>query len=772
LVWAGLVVLAAGLLGLQITRGIKFETGLLALLPGSTQATNPLVTQAIEKMAEAGSKRVVLLVGHAELEKAGLAADAAAKALENQKGIQHVLAKIDGDMAAKATEFYLPWRYRILTPSQRQKLMLATDKALLDEALQNLYSPMGPPRLAPLESDPFGLFSEALLEAASRNSLRTSSGRLILQEGGTAWVVVLVDLADTSVSLGDQRQLLASFEAATKASRKAGATEVLRAGFVFHAAEAAAQAQKEMSTIGLGSVVGIIALMFLVFRSLRPILLTLLPILIGCVMAFSLSQLIFERLHLLTLVFGSSIIGVAVDYGLLFLSGRAALRPWDAGKRRRQILPSIAMAVGTSLLAYAALAVMPFPILRQMGVFTMLGLISAWLTALLWLPLLGAKLPPVSKRLPKALAWAKKRWPRVATHKRLVTSLGILALLSLGGLARLKSNDDVRQLYASAPETVRQQEKVQQLMRLPATGQFFLVIAPDPQRLLEREEALTADLNSAKTEGLLASYQCASQFVPSLKQQDLDQSLQFLRLYKPGGLVSKLFLKLESPETAQLARKQAGAKAPALLPETWLASPLSTPFRTLWLGKNSQGWASLVSLNGLNGSAALARLVEIGKRHDGVEFVDHLASLSSLMKRFRLNISWLLLLGYGVVSSLLWLRYKSQAWRVLLPTLLACLFTGGLFGWLGLNSNLFFVFGILLSLDMGVDYGIYMQEKGSGDFSVSLLSASLAALATLLSFGLLALSQTPALKIFGLTVLLGIGGSWLLAPCFSKDKNS
>jgi predicted exporter len=102
--------------------------------------------------------------------------------------------------------------------------------------------------------------------------------------------------------------------------------------------------------------------------------------------------------------------------------------------------------------------------------------------------------------------------------------------------------------------------------------------------------------------------------------------------------------------------------------------------------------------------------------------------------------------------------------------LLACLFAAGLFAWLGLNANLFFVFGILLSLDMGVDYGIYMQERGSGDFRVSLLSASLAALATLLSFGLLALSQTPALRTFGLSVLLGIGGSWLMAPCFSEDN--
>ena len=69
-----------------------------------------------------------------------------------------------------------------------------------------------------------------------------------------------------------------------------------------------------------------------------------------------------------------------------------------------------------------------------------------------------------------------------------------------------------------------------------------------------------------------------------------------------------------------------------------------------------------------------------------------------------------------------------------------------------------------------MDYGIYMQDKGSGDFRVSLLSTSLAAMTALLSFGLLALSRTPALRVFGLTVLLAISGSWLLAPCFSKGE--
>ena len=284
--------------------------------------------------------------------------------------------------------------------------------------------------------------------------------------------------------------------------------------------------------------------------------------------------------------------------------------------------------------------------------------------------------------------------------------------LSLFGISRLRADDDVRQLYQSSPETVRQQEKIEKLLGLPAAGQFFLVTAPDEQGLLEREESLADELRTLTENKSISGFQAVTQYVPSLKRQEADAALQWKRIYRPGALASKLFARLESPEVAATARAQSAAKIKPLTPEAWLDSPLSTPFRPLWLHRDGTGWASVVTLTGVDGPVAAELLSALGRRHEGVEFVDHLASLAALLKRFRAVITKLMVGGYAAVSALLLLRYRGEAWRVLLPTLLACLFTGGLFGALGLNCNLFFVFGILLSLDMGVDYGIYMQEKG------------------------------------------------------------
>lgn len=752
--FALLVTVAAGSLGLHMARGLHLETGLLALLPQNSQ--QPLADLAIQRMADSASKRVLLLFMHADPEQAGKSADAAAAALLGKPGIASVTAKIEGDFAGKARDFYFPWRYRLLSDSQRQRLSASSDEAILGPALEALYSPMGPPRLAALEEDPLGLFSEGLLEAASRSPLRMQEGRLSVAEGSQSWILVLVELSEGSASMADQKALLKLFDSAADAARAASNAEQLRAGFVFHSAGAARRAEAEMKIIGLGSTAGILLLIFWAFRSFKPLLLVLLPILIGCLCAVGLSLLLFEKLHVLTLVFGSSIIGVAVDYGVIFVAGSAGPLHWDAPRRRREILRPVSMAIATSLLAYATLAALPFPILRQMGAFTMLGLASAWLCAMLWLPLLARTMPDASQTsASRGLLWVKAHWPRFGKNRGFSALLLLAALIAAAGLFKLKSNDDVRQLYASSPEAVRQQEKVQQLMKLPSSGRFFLVRGADEQQLLQREEALCASLEKSGIR-----YQAVSQFVPSLERQAADQALQFRRVYAPKGLASKLFKRLDSPEVARQARALALKKTPDLLPEAWLQSPMSTPFRPLWLGKQGEAWASVVTLTDE------ARPLDL----PGVDYVDHLADLGRLMGAFRARIGWILVGGYGIVSLFLLAVYKKEAWRILLPTLLASLFVAGLFGWLGLNYNLFCVFGILMSLDMGVDYGIFMQDSRSGDYKVSLLSSSLSALSTLLSFGLLALSHTPALQIFGLSVLLGIGGSWLLAPCFSKGE--
>jgi predicted exporter len=116
---------------------------------------------------------------------------------------------------------------------------------------------------------------------------------------------------------------------------------------------------------------------------------------------------------------------------------------------------------------------------------------------------------------------------------------------------------------------------------------------------------------------------------------------------------------------------------------------------------------------------------------------------------------------------LLYPRYGRATWRVVAPTALASLATLALLGSVGASLQLFHVLALMLLLGIGVDYGIFFQEHFGRRDAIAWLSVALSAINTLLSFGLLSLSKTPALQAFGLTMLIGTVTLCLVVPCFA-----
>jgi predicted exporter len=130
----------------------------------------------------------------------------------------------------------------------------------------------------------------------------------------------------------------------------------------------------------------------------------------------------------------------------------------------------------------------------------------------------------------------------------------------------------------------------------------------------------------------------------------------------------------------------------------------------------------------------------------------------------------LLVAGHAGVLLALALRYGRRAWRAWLPTAIATLGTLALLALFGQPLQLFNVLALALLLGIGIDYGIFLMERETTDAGSAWLAVVLGAASTWLSFGLLALSSTPALRSFGLTLLFGILIVWLVAPCYRPAR--
>ena len=222
-------------------------------------------------------------------------------------------------------------------------------------------------------------------------------------------------------------------------------TELLRRGTLFYSQHASNLALQDISTIGLGSMVGVILLIWGVFRSTRALLLSLLPIGVGLMWGLGTVLLLFGEIHVFTLVISSSLIGIAIDYAIHFLCERRLHGDDETPHQTRlKLLPSLSLAVLTTLIGYGLLWFAPFPGLQQLAVCALAGLFSAFVTVLCLFPRWVGPLPtrPLwGQRWLQGwlLAWQQRPLVRIA----LPLCCLVLAVL---GVSRLQVDDDIRRL--------------------------------------------------------------------------------------------------------------------------------------------------------------------------------------------------------------------------------------------------------------------------------------------------------------------------------------
>lgn len=761
--WAVVALVCIAVVVLLANR-LPLQTNLLALLPATER--NPVAEQAVARLADTTSDQAVFLIEHSDPRIAKSAARHFANRLRDSKAFSAVLDVFPLPDPSTLVSYYRPYRFGLLAVSDRETLETG-QMDVFQRLTRKLYRPFPIGPSASLADDPFGLFDDWLASLPLRSTrLEPDDGLLVSRNGNGVHVLVTAKLDGSAFDSKVQRRTLTAVEASeTDTARRFTGVSLLRTGAVFYAAAARETAEKETDRIGLGSLAGIGILMLLMFRSPRPLLLAVLSVAVGLSVAIATVIGLHGELHLITLVFGASLIGEAVDYAIQFFAARAAAGPaWNPDAGLKKLLPGLGVALATSALCYGVLLLAPLPAIRQIALFALAGLTAAFATVVLWLPGMSQRparqaQTPLFSMLGRALT---------AFRERLTPGLGLAAVLILlvitaPGWFYLRLDDDIRLLMHRPADLLAQEEIIRKSIGAVQENQFFLVEGKTQQQLLENEEKLTTRLRRMVTKGELAGWQAVSDFVPSQKHQA--ENLEAIRRHvSPDPRVTKKLLE-DNGLTAETARKWldelANAQEKKLTPDAWLLSPLSMPSRHLWLGNTGHSYAAVVAPSGFTDTAPLAAAMA---GLPEVTFVDKAGSVSDLFAGLRrLGIGWLV-----VASALVWLvlsrRYGARPGLVTLaPTLVGMLIAPPVSALLGVPFSLFSVMALMLVLGIGVNYTIFLREGGDGN-GAALAGVLASAATTLLSFGLLAFSSVSALHRFGTTLAIGIGAAVLLSP--------
>lgn len=743
---------------------LPIQTDLLAMLPATEQ--NPLAEAAVERLAHANGDRMVLLVENTDDARAKNAARALGNTLAKSPAFDRVTAELPPFDLAQMLAPYLAHRDWLLTGADRAALArpgFDAAKALAQRLSEPLVADVG----VSLADDPFGWLQHWLGQQPwSRSPLLPEDDLLVTHQGDTSYVLVTATLAGSAYDDAIQHRALAALaQAERQVAHDYPGTRLLRTGTVFYAAAARAGAERDVHKVGWISTIGIALLLLGVFRSPGPLLLAFLSTAVGVVAATTVSLLVFGQIYLLTLVFGAALLGEAVDYSIQYLTARAnAGRAWQADKGLRQVRAALLLALATSLLGYALLGLVPFPALRQMAVFAVTGMAAACASVFWLLPaLLQRPSRPMTSalvhgahRLQLALARPTRGW-------RGALLAAVLLLIALPGWRHLRADDDVHQLIAQPAALNAQETQIRDITGVGNASQFFLVQGKDIDQTLQHEEALDTRLQDLVDGGQLEGWLGLAGMVPSPARQARDHALLAKLFDDPARL--RQTLADAGFRTEAIATYLAAWPGTPLPLDGWLKTPLATPFRPLWMGCTKQGCASLVLPQGEAGDGVLARAA---RGLPGVELVDKPASVSTLFGRYRGYASvWLLAAILLIVPVFGWRYGWRRAPRVLAPPVLGIALTLAALGYLGQALTLFHWMALMLVLGVGANYAVFLHEgepHTADQPGAMYASVLLSALTALLSFGLLSLSSLPALRDFGLTLLLGIAFTALLVP--------
>jgi len=361
-----------------------------------------------------------------------------------------------------------------------------------------------------------------------------------------------------------------------------------------------------------------------------------------------------------------------------------------------------------------------------------------------------------------ALAWLGAH--RGLTFAVVATIVGVCAV----GLPRLRWLDSLAALNAADPALKAETDRVRARVSRVDEGRLVVASARDEEQALRINDQIADRLERARPGGPDGGIVSLHAFLWSADLQARSRAAVAAVPDLAGRTLAALAQEGFKPAAFEPFRRAVDAlHAPAVEPPLRLtdlqASPLASIVRpfTVQLGDDV---GVLTFLRGMDRPADVAAAIA---DLPGARVFDQARFLDETYARFRRQTLQAIGIGLGLILLVLVIRYRRlrPALAALLPAALAGAATLAILGAAGVMTNLLHVLSLLLVLSIGVDYGVFLVEcSRHGPLGPTTMSLASSALTTMASFGLLAISSTPALRAIGLTTAIGISLSLLLAP--------
>ena len=511
--------------------------------------------------------------------------------------------------------------------------------------------------------------------------------------------------------------------------------------------------------------------LLLIYRSPTALVLGLLPVASGALAGVTAVSLGFGTVHGLTLGFGTTLIGEAVDYSIyLFIQSENARdnnRRWQGA-----FWPTIRLGVLTSIGGFAALLFSGFPGLAQLGLYSVAGLLAAALVTRFVLPHL---LPPGFRvRDVSAIGTAVQAALRAGQHLRwaLVVVIVAAAVVLLGHRDTLW-NHELGGLSPVPDADQALDARLRADLGAPDIRYLVVVSAADHEGALIAAEAAGERLRPLIEANVISGYDSPARFLPSQRTQEARRAA-----IPDGDTLRRALTTATETLPVQASRfgpfldDAAQARHSPLLSRSDLdGSNLALAVDALLLNQGPRVTALLPLRSPTHGPSAHAidpaRVRAAISGLNGVLFVDLKGESNRLYAGYLQEAILLSLSGALAIVALLAIHLRSprRLLRVITPLVAAVLVVIAALALADHKLTILHLVGMLLIVAVGSNYALFFDEGASaGQITPkTLASLVIANLTTVTGFGLLAFSSVPVLQAIGITV----GPGAILALVFS-----
>jgi predicted exporter len=545
-------------------------------------------------------------------------------------------------------------------------------------------------------------------------------------------------------------------------------TRLLLTGAGVFSVTSRARIEREVHLLAGASLFLVISLLLIVYRSPRLLVLSLLPVLTGALVGIASVGLVHGQVHGLTLAFGTTLIGEAVDYAIyLFIQ-----RP--QGSAARLFWRTLWLGTLTSIAGFAVLLGSGFPGLAQLGLYSSCGLLAAVWVARHVLPRLTPETLTV-RELPRVGAWLTRAMQQAP---RLRGPLLALMVVVLAVVFMQRDHIWNRTLSALNPVSKAELQLDEELRRdLGGPDMRYLVVltAPDDESALQEAERAGSALQKLVDAGALAAFQSPAKVLPSLATQRARQAA----LPAPAALRERLRkalreLPLRSERLGSFMTDVERARTQPLLTRADLQGTSLALLVDTLLVPRAQGRLVLMPLQALDPKQddALdvaqvdAALAAAGSTAHAIDLYTETHNLFDSYLHEALMSSALGCLSVVVLLCLA-LRSLQRGLRVALPLACAVFTVVAVMLLCGMSLTIMHLIGLLLVAAIGSNYALFFDQSHADETpakgNATAVSLVVANLATVGSFGMLGLSSVPVLSHLGTTVGLGACLSLLYA---------